>query len=101
MRGAFSGCVSECRPPGSQERYFAGRDPVGVKFVVSPRDPKPDSSTIIGVVADVRQFGLDSEPTMDVYLADLTPVYMVVRTSGEPANLASAARAALQAVDPE
>jgi putative ABC transport system permease protein len=38
---------------------------------------------------------------MDVYIPDQTPVFFAIRTTGDPAVLASAARAALQAVDPE
>jgi len=65
-------------------RYWPGRDPVGLKFVTGPWGPNPSYSTIIGVAGDVKQFGLDSEPTMDLYFPNLLAAELVVRTAGRP-----------------
>ncbi len=43
------------------KRFWPGRDPVGLKFITGPWGPDPTWSIIVGVVANVKQFGLDSE----------------------------------------
>src|SRR5262249_29366767 len=51
---------------------------------------------IIGVVGDVRQYGLDREPRMQMYLPEsqypTSSMSVVVRTSGEPAAVTSPVR---------
>ena len=81
-------------------RFWPGEDAVGKKFVTGPWGPNPAWSTIIGVAGDVKQFGLDSEPSMDLYFPGLGSRYLVLRTAGNPASLAAAAQRALQAIDP-
>jgi predicted permease len=59
--------------------------------------------TIVGVVADVRQEGLEGAATPEIYR--LTPargealVSVALRTAGDPLRLASAVRARMQTVD--
>jgi len=81
--------------------FWPGKNPVGLKFITGPWGPNPTWSTIVGVVGDVKQFGLDSEPSLDLYYPALLPSTIVVHTSGDPASLATPVRAAIQAVDPE
>jgi putative ABC transport system permease protein len=52
------------------------------------------------VAGDVKNFGLDSEPSMDLYFPSLTPSLLVVKSSGDPALLAGAVRREIQAIDP-
>jgi predicted permease len=80
-------------------RYWPGEDPVGRKYMTDPFGPNPGFSTIIGVVGDVKQTGLDAGATMDEYFLDLTPRYVLMRTRGDPAALSSAARAAIREAD--
>lgn len=80
-------------------RFWPGEDPVGRKFVTGPWGPNPSYSTIIGVAGDVKNFGLDSEPTNDLYFPSLTPTYLVVKTAGDAAMLAGALRREIHAVD--
>jgi predicted permease len=82
-------------------RFWPGRDPVGQKFITGPWGPQPTYSTIVGVVGDVKQFGLDSEPTFDLYLPFLFPASIIVKTSGDPASFIGAVRRAIQDVDPD
>lgn len=77
-------------------RFWPGRDPVGLKFITGPWGPNPSWSTIIGVAGDVKQFGLDSEPTLDLYFPSLAPKYLIVKTAGDAASLSKAVRAAIQ-----
>ena len=58
---------------------------------------------IVGIVGDVRDFGLEIEPSPTVYvLADIpgsNGMNIVVRTSNDPAALVQSARAAVAALD--
>jgi predicted permease len=58
-------------------------------------------STIVGVVGDVKEYGLDHEVKDEVYNAFQNGFVgnLVVRTAGDPAALVSAVRAALHDVD--
>jgi putative ABC transport system permease protein len=54
-------------------RFWPGKNPIGIRFVTGPWGPNPTWSTIVGVVGDVKQFGLDSEPSLDLYYSALDP----------------------------
>lgn len=82
---------------------FPNEDPIGrrVKFT----KPAIDSPwyQIIGVVRGEKQDGLDKEIRPEVYEAQSqntqSQLVMVVRTSGDPMNLAGAVREEIRAVD--
>ena len=84
-------------------RKIAGYgSPLGVRLGV----PGSDSmATIVGVVNNVRQDGLDVESHGQVYVSHLQYPWrwmsLVARTQGEPVALAAALRAVVRAVDPE
>jgi putative ABC transport system permease protein len=82
-------------------RFWPGRDPVGLKFITGPWGRNPIWSTIVGVVADVKQFGLDSEPSLDLYYPSLGAGYLIVKTTGDPRGLAGNVERTLHAIDPE
>ena len=94
------------------DRLFAGRDPVGKRLRIEPGARIDQVVEIVGVVADVKHFGLDGAPTMDLYapfaqLPEPSVVWIrnnqfwVMRTAGNPLAVAAAARAALAEADPE
>jgi predicted permease len=80
--------------------FWPGENPVGKRLITGPWSANPSWSTVIGVVGDVRQFGLDSNPTNDFYALWYGGTYLVIRTSSEPLSLASAVRREIQAIDP-
>ncbi|MCA1619679.1 MAG: ABC transporter permease [Acidobacteria bacterium] len=84
------------------EKYFPGEDPIGKRLVVNMKD-EPNPTEIVGVVGDLKLDSLDEQPQPTVYWPHAELVYsnmtFVVRTSGDPAALAGAARAAIQSVD--
>jgi putative ABC transport system permease protein len=82
-------------------RFWPGRDPVGLKFVTSIFATPPGYSTIVGVAADVKRFGLDGEATADIYWPVRGAQFVFVRGSGNVAALGPAARTAIRAVDPD
>lgn len=80
-------------------RFWPGQDPVGLKLATGPLGPNPSYSTIIAVAGDVKNFGLDSEPSMDLYFPSFTPTYLVVKAAGDPLSLAEAVRREIHAID--
>jgi predicted permease len=48
------------------KRFWSQRNPVGLKFINGPWGPNPTWATIVGVVGDVKQFGLDSEHRVSI-----------------------------------
>ncbi len=81
--------------------YWPGENPVGKRFITGPWGPNPVWSTIIGVTADIQQFGLESERTNDMYYLDYGSSYLLLKTAGEPLALAAAVRREIQSIDPE
>jgi putative ABC transport system permease protein len=89
-------------------RFFAGEDPIGKRLDLSG-EPK-DLREIVGVVADVRNYGVDADVKPEVYVPFLqsAPAYLtgvasamtvVVRSAIDPAALGSALREQVQALD--
>ncbi|MET0626229.1 MAG: ABC transporter permease [Pyrinomonadaceae bacterium] len=84
------------------EKYFPGEDPIGKQLVVNMKN-EPNPTEIVGVVGDIKLHALDEQPHPTVYWPHAELVYsnmtFVVRTSGDPAALGTAARAAIQSID--
>jgi putative ABC transport system permease protein len=73
------------------QRFWPGGDPIGKRVNLCSFDPKPCWLTIVGVVGNVHQYGLEAAPTLDIYYAEDWPRYVVIRTASDPAALAQAA----------
>jgi putative ABC transport system permease protein len=83
-------------------KYWDGVDPVGTK--VSP-DRGETWYTVVGVVGDVRQFGLAQETVAQLYIPlEQTQQglagRLLVRTQGDPLAFANTLRATVRAIDP-
>jgi putative ABC transport system permease protein len=88
---------------------WAGRDPIGTRI----RAAAPGAAwfTVVGVVADVKQRGLEAPPGTELYVPHRqAPTFIggfvprgmniVIRTSAaDPASMSGAVRSALRAVD--
>jgi putative ABC transport system permease protein len=92
-------------------RYWNVADAVGKTLMIQDGDTAR-SARIVGVVGDVKHYGLDSEVTPDVYVPipqvpDVTVQYLAnnmywgIRTDGDPAALGEPFRRTLHAVDPD
>ena len=86
------------------KRWFAGEDPIGKHLHVS-QGPANDGSRIVGVVADIKQYGLDTPTTLQVYEAMQQHPYfsgmlLVLRTPHAPAEATTALRQLLKEMDP-
>jgi len=88
------------------DRNFPGRSAIGVRFKFGELNEKGYWYTIVGVVKDVREVGIEEALRPAVYRlheqADQTlrePSGFVVRTTVEPASIVSAVRKAIWSVD--
>ena len=85
-------------------QLWPGQDPIGkrIKFPGSEKREQP-WRTVVGVVRDVKQYGLDKQDQMQMYLSQSqlpTPfMTLVVRTSSEPTSLMGAVRSEILAID--
>ena len=91
--------------------FWPGQDPVGRQVTLHKAvQGRPDfgeamPSTVVGVVGDVHQFGLDTPPVPQVYVPFTRNVWghmsLVVRAATPPAGLIAALRRTVRQVDPE
>jgi putative ABC transport system permease protein len=82
------------------KRFFANEDPLRHRLNFCSLDPKPCWFSIVGVVGNVHQFGLDAGPTYDTYFAGGWPSHLLVRTASDPAAIANAVSGIVHEVDP-
>jgi predicted permease len=84
-------------------RMFPDADPIGQQVRLGPSRRGP-WTTIVGVVGDARQAGLDVDPLPEIYLnyASNPPnsPFIAIRTVGEASALAAAVRREVRAHDP-
>jgi predicted permease len=82
-------------------RYWGGADPIGSRV---SGDSGKTWTTVVGVVGDVRQYGLDRQPADEMYVPfDQSPIregVFVVRTTGDPLAVARQVSDAVHAMDP-
>jgi putative ABC transport system permease protein len=90
----------------SANLYFQNEDPIGKR--ITTQDPHmhgkdPGWMTIAGVVAHVKNYGVDQPSRVETYVPNAQdPAYggaVVVRSSSDIALLSSAVRAAVQSLD--
>jgi predicted permease len=97
--------------------YWPGEDPVGKRIAIDEeKNSQPIWLTVIGVVANAKQMDWASAPSPEIYLAALqnpdflgergtgiaahmTYITLVVRSDGNPADLASAVKQTVWAFD--
>ena len=92
-------------------RHFAGEDPIGQRINYGDYYNRQRVGTIVGVVADVKRFGLesgvqDSEQyhsfLQDVVFSDAVGnINLLIRTGGDPLKLAPAVRQQVWTLNPD
>jgi len=79
-------------------RYWPDESPIGQRITFENR-----TRTVIGVVGDVKQSGLDIETRPEMfspyYQSPLSFATFVIRTSGDPELITSSVRGAMQEID--
>jgi putative ABC transport system permease protein len=84
-------------------REWDGRDPIGAEISFSPLNSNPVWLTVVGVVGDVKAFGLDRDAVAQIYLplrqSGGVAGRVLVRSNGDPLQAISIIRDAVRAVD--
>ena len=86
---------------------WPGEDPIGKHFKTGDYNDKTAWITVVGVVGDVHQAGLDVPARAELYLPyqqqdfGFEPEFLAVRTKGDPTQMAEAIREQIWSVDSE
>ena len=82
---------------------WPGEDPVGKRFRLNPRGNSP-WMTVVGVVHDVKHFGLDGKKWPEAYFPERQrnwpSLRVIVRTAADPLAVLPAVRAIVRGMDP-
>ena len=92
-------------------QYWHGGSPIGARLRLDDGEKVPRMVEVVGVIGDVKHFGLEKEATIEVYVPisqvpDATTMwlannmYWVVETAGAPLAATNAVRREIAAVDP-
>ncbi|HEV2615273.1 MAG TPA: ABC transporter permease [Candidatus Acidoferrales bacterium] len=81
-------------------RFWPDGNALGKRLNFCSFEPKPCWFSIIGIVGNVHQFGLDAAPTYDAYFCNGWTDYLLIRTSSDPHLVASAATTVVHKIDP-
>jgi putative ABC transport system permease protein len=86
----------------ASRRFFPNEDPIGKRINVGDAS-NPNWTEIVGVVNDVKAFGLEEKTHADLYRpfgqASFPLIAFAVRTAGDPTSMTTAIRDAIWAVD--
>jgi len=86
------------------KKFWPNEDALGKRIVMGSMSDDPKWITIVGIVGDMRHFGLDVDPKPEMYVpfaqsAYFTTIY-VVRSNQDPRTLVPAIQREIQAIDP-
>ena len=81
-------------------RFWPQGNAIGKRINLCSFEPQPCWTTIVGIVGNVHQFGLDAPPTYDVYYSGGWTPYLLVRTASDPSRLALVATNVVHKIDP-
>jgi putative ABC transport system permease protein len=91
------------------DTWFANQDPIGRRIKINaghpvPGMPPPPWVTVVGVVNHVKNYGIDQESRVEVYVpytqATLSQATLVVKGSGDTAAVGAAIKQAVREADP-
>lgn len=84
--------------------YWPGEDPLGKRLKGGSPDSKNPWLTVIGVVASVKQYALDSDSRVTFYTphrqSPAGTLYAIVRTSADPRGIAASVAGVAREMDP-
>lgn len=90
-------------------QYWPGESALGRRFKLDDLEANRPWMEVVGIVADIRQMGLDVPVKAEMYMPYqqikdyefYTPRDLVIRTSGDTASLMGGVRQAVREVDPD
>jgi putative ABC transport system permease protein len=87
------------------QRYWPNEDPIGRRIKLGRPDSASPWMTVVGVVGNVRHFGLDDTARREMFRpysqAAWPTMTITARTASDPAAFAASIRGALQKIDPD
>ncbi len=88
------------------ERFWPGQDPIGKRMKSGPPTSDDPWTTVVGVVADVKQSSIDAPTAMHTYapytqMQPITGMRIAVRGEGDPESLTANVRSAVASLDPQ
>jgi predicted permease len=89
------------------KRYLAEKDPIGTRLQIPNGPPGTETPwiTVVGIVGDVRQYGLSNPPTEQIYLPmaqyPALSTNCLLRTDADPLRMSGTVAAAVHAIGPE
>jgi putative ABC transport system permease protein len=85
------------------KKMFPDEEPLGKRITFDNREKNPEWFEIVGIVGDVKQYGLDQATTLQTYEPYTQQTFpsmtLVVRTAGNPANMSAAIRSEILKLD--
>jgi putative ABC transport system permease protein len=86
------------------KKFWPDQEPLGKRIVMGGMSDKPNWITVVGVVGDMRHFGLDVDPKPEMYVPFAQDPYFtaifVIRSTQDTGSLLSWIRREVQAIDP-
>jgi predicted permease len=83
------------------KRYLGEGEPLGRKILLGVMGPKPTRIPVIGVVANMRDLGVDTEPMPEMYLPGFgVHEVLLVRSSVDAQRMTNVLQGAVRSVDP-
>jgi putative ABC transport system permease protein len=86
--------------------YWAGKNPVGLRFKFGDMASKSPWISVVGIVGDMHQAGLEKAPRPEMYFPfsqqaslDYDPQYIIVKTATDQIQIARAVREQIWSVD--
>ncbi|MBS1806160.1 MAG: ABC transporter permease [Acidobacteria bacterium] len=83
------------------QRYLSERNPLGANILIGVMSLTPTKIPVVGVVANARDLGIDSNPEPEIYLPGFgLHAVLLVRSELDPQSLAQVVRGAVFTADP-
>jgi putative ABC transport system permease protein len=86
------------------KKFWPDQEPLGKRIVMGGMSDKPNWITVVGVVGDMRHFGLDVDPKPEMYVPFAQDPYFtaifVIRSTQDTGSLLSWIRREVHAIDP-
>jgi putative ABC transport system permease protein len=93
------------------DKFFPGEDPIGKRLRTAGWEESLEPQTVVGVVADVKQAGIDKPAGTEIFYAveqstTITgpaperQLFFVLRTEGDPAAVMPSVSRAIASIDP-
>ncbi|HMD22306.1 MAG TPA: ABC transporter permease, partial [Alloacidobacterium sp.] len=84
--------------------YWPNQNPIGHRISING-EKTPSWITVVGVISNVHQYGLDKDSVYEVYLpleqAPLNAAHLLVRTRGDPDRLTNQIVRIIHEIDPQ